>query len=41
MTETARLPMLTNASAWRLLPGAPAEMEELPAWREGSLACCR
>ncbi len=31
-TTTTRLPMFSNAEAWRLLPGAPAAEEVLPAW---------
>jgi alkylhydroperoxidase family enzyme len=30
--NTPRLPVLTNQTAWRLLPGAPPAEERLPAW---------
>jgi alkylhydroperoxidase family enzyme len=31
-TTTPRLPVLSNEEAWAKLPGAPAEVEVLPAW---------
>jgi alkylhydroperoxidase family enzyme len=32
-TKTSeRLPMLTNEQAWKRLPGAPATVQQLPAW---------
>jgi hypothetical protein len=32
MSSTGRLPLLENEEAWRRLPGAPAELEQLPVW---------